>query len=72
MIETIKLPWVEIHIYPDNDNIGSVNKMKYIHRILSNLNIPIYIHRNVYQDEKDFGVHPSHIEERITNMQEIV
>ena len=72
MIETVKLPWVEVHIYPDNDNIGSDKKMKYIHSILSNLSIPMYVHRNIFPGEKDFGVRSDHINEQITDMQIII
>ena len=72
MIEVIKLPWVEVHIYPDNDSVGSNSKMKYVHRVLQGLNIPMYIHRNTYPNEKDFGVRSEHIREQITDMQEIV
>jgi len=72
MIETVKLPWVEVHIYPDNDNVGSTYKMKYVYNVLHNLNIPMYIHRNVYPGEKDFGVSVDHIQEQIINMQEVI
>lgn len=43
-----------IDIYPDNDVDNS-----FYYRIsdkLSQINIPVYIHRNGYKDEKDFGV----------------
>ena len=71
MIETFKLPCVEVHIYPDNDNSGSNNKMKYAYYRLKNLNIPTYVHRNVYPGEKDFGVTKDRITEQVINMQEM-
>lgn len=71
MIETLKLPCVEVHIYPDNDNIGNNRKMMFIYKHLKDLNINMYMHRNTYPGEKDFGVSPDHIQEQIVNMKEI-
>ena len=59
------LPYVEVHIYPDNDNIGANNKMEFIKRKLNSIDIPVIIHRNIYGGEKDFGVPISRIKEAI-------
>lgn len=60
-----KLPYCEVHIYPDNDNIGSKNKMEFIKRKLNSIEIPVIIHRNIYQGEKDFGVPLTRIKEAV-------
>lgn len=62
-ITTIKLINLEIHIYPDKD--VNDNKMNFIARSISIFNNPIYIHRNIYQGEKDFGVKLDKIKENI-------
>ena len=63
-----KLINVEIHIYPDNDESGSNKKMEYIANNLRKLNLPIYIHRNLYPGEKDFGVPLNRIQESIVRI----
>ena len=72
MLNTIQIPCCEIHIYPDNDNVGRDSKMNFIYKILKELNIPLYIHRNVYPNEKDFGVRPDHIIEQVKDMQRLI
>lgn len=65
MMSTFKLPFVEFHYYPDNDKYGSNNVMQKMANILKPIQAPLYIHRNQYPGEKDFGVHPSRIRESI-------
>lgn len=52
-----KLFQFNLHLYPDNDNIGTdaamMNIVEYLRPILG---IEVYIHRNSYPGEKDFGV----------------
>lgn len=67
-LETFMLPYVEIHLYPDNDQYGSMKSMERINQTLSIFNMPLYIHRNMYPGEKDFGVSPDHIDEQIIQM----
>lgn len=43
-----------LHLYPDSD-IG-LDQMKRIKEDVSCFNIPIYVHRNTFYGEKDFGV----------------
>lgn len=44
----------EFHIYIDNDIItDTINKLKYL---LNPIEVPVYIHMNMYPGEKDFGV----------------
>ena len=55
IIDILKLsPNMIIHIYPDND--VDDNKLKlYLKRFIE-INIPVYLHRNVFSGENDFGV----------------
>ena len=54
-IDLLKTPYIELHYYPDNDKYGSIDRMKYIKRITDPIGIPFYVHRNMYNGEKDFG-----------------
>lgn len=56
-------PFIELHIYPDNDIDDSI--FKYCKNMLSPLNIKIYIHRNTFYGQKDFGVSMDKIKETI-------
>ena len=64
-LEKYKLPYSELHYYPDNDEHGSLYKMKRIAQYLRPMNIPMYVHRNMSPGQKDFGVSPDLIEESI-------
>lgn len=64
-LERFKLPYVEIHFYPDNDKQGSKHVLDEVARYIKPLRIPIYIHRNMYPGEKDFGVPVNRIVEKI-------
>lgn len=61
----MKLPYLELHLYPDNDKYGNLSRMKYIMRSIPDKSIPVYIHRNMTPGEKDFGVPMDHIKESI-------
>lgn len=50
----MKLYNAEFHIYRDNDQ--SMDKMYIIKDIILPYNIPLYIHSNIFNGEKDFGV----------------
>ena len=72
-IENYKLPDVELHFYPDNDETGN-KSIKNIEQYFAPIGIPVYIHRNIYQEnntgygvkyEKDFGVALNRIHESI-------
>ena len=71
-ILSLKLFNIEIHIYPDKptkkDTSGSDENMQNIANICVPLNIPVYIHRNLYEGEKDFGVKPERIQEQIVQL----
>ena len=64
-LENYKLPLAELHFYPDNDKYGSTQKITNIAKYFFPMNVPVYLHRNIYPGEKDFGVHPTKINEAI-------
>ena len=68
MIETYWLVNAEVHYYPDNDYHGSNWFMKDITKYLKPTRFPMYVHRNTYPDQKDFGVHYSLINESIVRV----
>lgn len=67
-INTYKLPYVEIHLYPDNDKSGSKEKMQKIANIIKIFGFKLFIHRNLYPGEKDFGVNKDRIKEGIIEL----
>lgn len=71
-LRRFKLPYTEIHLYPDNDKQGSNNKIKWICKTLSPLRSKFYIHRNMYPNEKDFGVPKDKIDEKIIPMDNLL
>ena len=60
----LKLVYIEVHLYPDNDKAGT-EELDYIKEILKPYSIPIYLHTNIAPGEKDFGVPLSRIQESI-------
>lgn len=68
IINTMKLYFVEIHVYPDNDQYGGNYVMEELANYLKPYNIPLYIHRNTYSGQKDFGVSLDKISESIIMM----
>ena len=62
-IHLLKIPNLEIHVYPDNDQ--SRYTMIDISTFLKPFNYPFYIHRNISPGEKDFGVSSGRIIEVI-------
>ena len=68
MLNTFKVPYFELHYYPDNDESGSKEVMDKMVHYLKPFNCPIYIHRNMYEGQKDFGVDLNHITESVILM----
>lgn len=60
-----KIPNIELHLYPDNDKGGANWKMQQISQAVTPLQIPMYVHRNIAPNEKDFGVSIDRIQESI-------
>ena len=67
-LNTFKIPYFELHYYPDNDESGSNQVMNKIINVVKPFGCPIYIHRNLYPGEKDFGVSADKIKESIIKM----
>lgn len=65
-ISKLKVPLLEIHIYPDAD-IGN-DIMIDIANYLKIFGYTLYIHRNMYPGEKDFGVPINKITERVERL----
>lgn len=62
-INTMKLINIEFHIYIDADvNYNTVNEIRDLCYVFQ---IPFYLHRNLYNGEKDFGVPIDRIQEQI-------
>lgn len=62
----LAIPNIEFHIYLDNDV-----KDYYINQVIylcKDLNIDLYLHRNLYPNEKDFGVSKDRIKEQIVKV----
>lgn len=58
-----KLSYIEVHVYIDNDINDYI--IKDIKNYLSIFNIPFYLHKNMKNGEKDFGVPLNRIDEKI-------
>lgn len=65
LICVYKLFYFDVHIYPDNDDHGSDYIMNKIRRYILPYGAKLFIHRNMYEGEKDFGVTPDRIIENI-------
>lgn len=61
----IGLPYIELHLYPDNDKFGTLDRMRQIINHIPDKTIPVYIHKNVFPGEKDFGVPITKIKESV-------
>jgi len=57
---------VIFHIYTDGD--VKTESIKFISNILKPLGIPLYMHRNVFPGEKDFGVPKNRIKDQIIKL----
>lgn len=61
-----KLMRFNLHLYPDNDYIGTDENMRSIIEYLSPFStICVYIHRNTYPGQKDYGVKKELIQDSI-------
>ena len=64
-ILSMKLNFIEIHLYPDEGNGGEEYKVREISELVAPMGIPVFIHRNKMLGEKDMGVSPDRIKEEI-------
>ena len=58
---------MEIHIYKDNDQ--TMHQIYDIAGLLQYFNVPLYVHNNAYQNEKDYGVPKERIIDNIMKIQ---
>ena len=65
LINTFKLFYFELHIYPDNDDAGSKYMIEDLVKSMSPYRVFIYEHRNIFPGEKDFGVPLNRINEKV-------
>ncbi|MCK9198365.1 MAG: hypothetical protein M0P49_02065 [Bacilli bacterium] len=65
-IIVMKLIYIEVHIYIDNDVEDYV--INSVYKFLEIYKIPLYVHRNTFPGEKDFGVSIEKINETITQL----
>lgn len=64
----LRLPFIELHLYPDNDKFGTYERMIKIVNMIPDKSIPVYLHKNTFPGEKDFGVPLSKINESIMQL----
>lgn len=62
IMNSLKMYYIHLYIYPDNDKSGSDNIVNYIKNNLSCYDIPITVRRNTFENEKDFGTCMSRIQ----------
>lgn len=65
-ITTLKIPNLEIHMYPDMDI--SRREIEDVHGYVYQFRYPFYIHQNMQPGEKDFGVPINRISESISKL----
>lgn len=68
VLSTLKLFYIELHLYPDNDKHGNLRVLKIVKDLADPFNIPVYIHRNNMPNQKDFGVDITKIRETVQKM----
>jgi hypothetical protein len=65
-LEVLGLIEIDIHIYIDND--VNKNVLDTIRDYILPLQIPVYIHSNIYPGEKDFGIPKEKIKEYVYSL----
>ena len=65
LIINYEIFFFDLHVYPDNDELGSDNMMNKIKDFIKPYGADLYIHRNTMIGEKDFGVPINKIKETI-------
>ena len=67
-LSTMKLPYIEVNAYCDNDKYGGIDRIRSIMDKIPDKTIPVYIHKNTYPGEKDFGVPLNRINESVLRL----
>lgn len=65
IINTFQIFYFDLHVYPDNDDMGSKDMINELIDIVDPFNATLYEHRNLFPGEKDFGVPLYRINETI-------
>ena len=65
IISTFQIYYFDLHIYPDNDKYGNSKMVDELVHISRPFGSNVYEHRNICPGEKDFGVPPDRIVEKI-------
>jgi hypothetical protein len=68
LISVNKMFYIELHVYPDNDRSGRDEVIMDLIEFVRPYMIPVYVHRNIFPGEKDFGVPLNKIHESIIKM----
>lgn len=55
-LTTYRLPYIELHIYADNDKYGNIDRLNRNLAQIPDISFPIYVHKNNSPGQKDFGV----------------
>ena len=61
----LRLPNIELHIYADNDRYGSPEVMMELVNKIPDPTIPVFVHHNSFEGQKDFGVPINMIKESV-------
>ena len=71
LMDKLKLFYFNLHIYPDNDNMGTDDMIDrdIITTIRPLVGTKIFVHRNTKPGEKDFGVPINRIQESVRLIQ---
>lgn len=65
LISTFKIFFFDLHVYPDNDKFGDRRMVQELYEMIKPYGATLYEHRNMFPNEKDFGVDLGHIDEKI-------
>lgn len=67
-LQELMIPNSELHFYTDNDRYGTIDRVNKIISKIPDQTLPVYIHKNSFPNEKDFGVPMNRIRESIMRL----
>lgn len=67
-LQELMIPNVELHFYTDNDRYGTIDRINSIINKIPDRTLPVFVHKNTYPNEKDFGVPAERIRESIMQL----
>lgn len=71
LISTFQIFYFNLHVYPDNDDFGDMRHMNEVYNIIKPYGGKMFIHKNMVEGEKDFGVPLNRIKEVIYNASDL-